>query len=104
MNGENLQKGKRVGLGNQKNDENDHTTCSFSKCKEYSKEKGVIKTSNLETLRKTHSLHHFLVRKKLQHLMSLTKTEARKACESLSLLEGSSADMMENTCCTLLNN
>lgn len=42
--------------------------------------------------------------KKLQHVLNLTKTEARKACESLSLLEGSRAEMIEKIGNTLLNN
>ena len=64
----------------------------------------MIKTGKLEALRRRCNLHHLLVRKNLQHVLKLTKTEARKACESLSLLEGSRADMVEKIGHTLLNN
>ena len=37
-------------------------------------------------------------------MLCLTKTEARKACESLSFLEGSRADMVEKIGRALLNN
>ena len=42
--------------------------------------------------------------KKLQHALKIAKTEARKACESLSLFEGSRAGMTEKIGCTLLRN
>lgn len=42
--------------------------------------------------------------KTLQHVLNLTKIEARKARESLSLLEGSREDMIEKIGNTLLNN
>ena len=86
-----------------KNDENDHLTWSYSKCKEYLTEHGVTKTGKLEALRRRCNLHLLLVQKKLQHVLNLSKTEAKEACESLSLLEGSRADMVEKIGCALLN-
>ena len=97
-------KGKYVKLTKEKNDENDHSTWSCSKYNEYLKEKGVLKTGKLEAPRRRCNLHHLLVQKNLQHVLCLTKTEARKACESLSLLEGSRADMVEKIGRALLNN
>ena len=96
--------GKHVNLTKIKNDENDHSTWSYSNCKEHLTGHGIMKTGKLEALRRRCNLHHLLVRKKLQHVLKLTKTEARKACESLSLLEGSRADMVEKIGNALLNN
>ena len=93
-----------VKLTKDKNNEDNHFTWSYSKCNEYLKEKGVIKTGKLEALRRRCNLHHLLVQKNLQHVLNLTKTEAREACESLSLLEGSRADMVEKIGHALLNN
>ena len=96
--------GKYVNLTKIKNDENDHSTWSHSKCKEYLAEYGVMKTGKLEVLRRRCNLYHLLVRKNLQYVLNLTKIEAREAYRSLSLLEGSRADMVEKIGNTLLNN
>jgi len=49
-------------------------------------------------------IYHLLVRKNMQHVLNLTKTEAKEACGSLSLLEGSRADMVEKIGNALLKN
>ena len=42
--------------------------------------------------------------KKMQCVLNLTKKETRKACESLYLIEGSRADMVEKTSHALFSN
>ena len=87
-----------------KNDENNHLTWSYSKCKEYLAEYRVTKTGKLEVLRKRCNLHHLLVQKNLQHVLNLMKTEVKEGCGSLFLLEDSRADIVEKIGNALLNN
>jgi len=44
-----------------------------------------------------------LYEKNLQHILTLTKLEARKACNDLNLLEGSRVEMIEKIGYALLN-
>ena len=96
--------GKYVNLIKIKNDENNHSTWSYSKCKEYLIEYRVIKIGKLEALRRRCNLHYLLVQKNLQHVLNLIKTETKEACRSFFLLKGSGEDMVEKIGNTLLNN
>ena len=96
-------KGKYAEIENLRNAETDVNTWTLKKCDDYLKENNVIRVGNLNDLRKRCNLLILLSEKNLQHVLSLTKPEARKARNDLNLLEESRVEMIEKISYALID-
>ena len=78
-----------------KNVEDDYSTWSLKKCDEHLKANKVMRVGNLKELRKRCNLFQLLSDKNLHHVMTLSKPQARQACSTLNILEGSRLETIQ---------
>ena len=63
----------------------------------------VMRVGNLKELRNICDLFQLMHEKKSHHAMTLSKTDAIQACNTLRLLQGSRLEMIEKISCAFLN-